>query len=78
MEHNGYPPQVTVPIMWCVKAADFSLCKASKLVGKEVWVVSSEFKERWATLYALEQDCSVVSMLGHPALNIPNLQIAAL
>ncbi|KAH0825889.1 hypothetical protein J3R83DRAFT_7696 [Lanmaoa asiatica] len=68
---------VVVPITWCVKFADFSNREASKLVGKEVWIVNGEFKARRATLDTLGRDYSVVSMQGHPSLNISNHHISA-
>lgn len=64
--------------MYCVKVADFSMREASKLIGKEVWIVKGEFKGRRATLDDLGRDRSLVSMPGHPVLEIRNNFIAAL
>ncbi|KAG9308195.1 hypothetical protein JVU11DRAFT_12290 [Chiua virens] len=68
----------TVPITRCVKVADFSMRESSKLIGKEVWVIRGQFKGRRATLYALGRDCSVVSLPGHPSVNLPNRYVTAL
>lgn len=59
------------------KVADFSMREASRLVGKEVWIVDGEFKARRATLDVLGRDYSVVSMHGRPNLSILNRHISA-
>lgn len=77
MEYKVHLFQATVPMMSCVKLADFSMREASRLVGKEVWVVRGEFRGRRATLDHLGRDQSVISMFGYPALSIPNRHIAS-
>ncbi|KAG6373727.1 hypothetical protein JVT61DRAFT_5864 [Boletus reticuloceps] len=67
----------TVPITSCQKLADFSMREASKLVGKEVWVVGGEFKGRPATLDHVGPDESRIYLNGYPALNVPNRHIAS-
>ena len=60
-----------------MKLRDFSLREASKLIGKEVWVIGGEFKGRRATLYAVGWVHSVVALPGYPSVSILNHHIAA-